>query len=345
MVGKRTALLSAMAVIIGTGVAAAPAVVASAPHDAKPTSVSLTSSDNAVKSSTKQSINVAIEASSNPTTPVNDTLVVVLSKGIEQTGETHDWTFPITANALKVAATGAGTLIVPAKDIAPFGAVSLKIKPIGKISSNSCQNTLTSKSVKVSLTGVFFFDSLSTGRHAWGTVGSRKSFTFAATNTVTWLFSSAASENCGGPQAPCAAGTIWGAQANGVAFDGLTTSQGAVVRASRAVSLAKPHDASRVDSNVAPTIVPTVNPDAQGDAVMTVSGIGKVATGSATITSHGPATLRTTPCGSSDASESSQFFTGDYANGTPPLTVAEQIFGKLSLADNGNGTVDQTKPI
>jgi hypothetical protein len=332
------------AIVVGTGVAAAPTALATAPHAATPNSVTLSSSDGALKSSTKQSIKVALEASNNPSTPANDTVNVVLSKGVEDASETHIWSFPISSSALHVASNGSGTLKVPAAKISPFGSISLTFKPIAKATSQSCNSTVVSKTVKVSLSGVFFFDSKSTGAHKWGTVGSKQHFSFPATNTVTWQFSSPSSENCIPASAPCAASLTWAAQANGVAFDGVSTNQtSSVVRASRSTSLAKPQGASRIDSNVATTTVPTINPNAQGNDVLTVTGSGSTITGSATITSSQPAATIPTPCGSNGGTESSQFFTGAYANGSTPLTVAEQIYGALSLADNSNGTVEQTQ--
>jgi hypothetical protein len=324
-------------------VASAPAVIAASPHVAKATSVSLQSSYAAVTSSTKQALHLVVEASNNPSTPANDTVVVELAKGPEENGEAHDWTFPISASVLRIGPSGAGTLNVPAKNIRPFGAVSLKIKPVGKVTSKSCQGTVTSKSVKVSLSGVFYFDSASSGSHRWGTVGNKKSFSFPATNTVTWLFSSAASENCIATSTPCEPSTTWAAaDAHGVSFDGEATNNDAgVVRASRAVTLSTPHGAVRDDSNVGQTTQPSLT-SADADApVLSVSGAGGVVTGTATIAGSMPATEISTPCGK-NGSELTHFFTGTYSNSSPPLKVTEEIYGTLALGTNNDATVEQT---
>jgi hypothetical protein len=341
------ALLGAVAVVVGTGVASAPAVIAASPHGAKATSVSLQSSYAAVTSSTKQALHVVVEASNNPSTPANDTVVVELAKGPEENGEAHDWTFPISASVLRVASTGAGTVKVPAKDIAPYGTLSLKIKPIGKVTSRSCQGTVTSKSVKVSLSGVFFFDSLSSGKDKWGTVGSRRSFTFPGTNTLTWLFSSAASENCLVSSSPCASVLTWQAQSDGVSFDGARVGNSSVgaVRASRAVKLSKPKGAVRTDNSVGVTTLPTVSGD-DGESttpslVVSGNGTGSDVAGTAMITGAAPVIEVTAPCGKGQT-EITKFFTGSYTNGNPPLTVAEQIYGVLTLKGSGvQGTVDE----
>jgi hypothetical protein len=330
-------------VMVGFGVASAPASAASAPRALKSTSVSLQSSYAAVRSSTKQSLNVVVEASNNPSTPANDTLVVALAKGPVGDGESHDWSFPISASVLRIGPSGAGTLDVPAKSIQPFGAVSLKIEPVGKVTSKSCQGTVTSKSVKVSLSGVFYFDTASTGSHKWGTVGSKKSFSFPATNAVTWLFSSAASENCIATSTPCEPSTTWAAaDAHGVSFDGEATNNDAgVVRASRAATLSTPHGAVRDDSNVGQTTQPSLTSADADPPVLSVSGAGGVVTGTATIAGSMPATQISTPCGK-DGSELTHFFTGRYTNSSPPLKVTEEIYGTLTLGTNNNATVEQT---
>ncbi|HEX3901087.1 MAG TPA: hypothetical protein VHW74_18200 [Mycobacteriales bacterium] len=346
MARRGWALVGAVAIVVGTGVASAPAVVASAPHAAKPTSVSLDTSDPVVKSSTNQALHVALEASNNPSTPANDAINVVLSKGIEDEGETHIWTFPISSSVLHVGSTGAGTLEVPAKDIAPFGDVSLTFKPVGKIASKSCQGKVTSETVNVSVSGVFFFDSKSTGKKKWGTVGSKRQFTFSATNFVTWLFSSAASENCVSSSSLCTGSLSWQAQAGAVSFDGTktdSTSTG-LVRASRAVKLSKPKGATRNDTSVGQTTLPTLTGDdgVSTAPTLTVSGNGTGVIGTAMITGSAPTSDFSAPCGKGQT-ELTKFFTGIYTNGTPALSVAEQIYGALTLkGTNVEGTVDET---
>lgn len=328
------------------GITVAPSVVAAIPHAATPASFSLTSSDSRVTSSTKQALHVAIEASNNPSTPANDNVNVVLSKGVEDASETHIWTFPISSTVLHVAANGAGTLKMPVKDIAPFGTVSLTFKPLGKIVSTSCNGTVTGKHVSVSLSGVFFFDSKSTGAHKWGTVGNRKHFAFAATNTIRWSFSSASAESCVPVATTCTSSLFWSAQSNGGDFDGATTAAGSVVTggsifASRAVNLAKPAGAMRDDSNIGKTSQPTIDTAPDGNATLSVTGGGAGVSGSATITSIAPAVPVTTPC-SGGKTQSSSFWSGTYANGSPGLTVAEQIYGSLKLTGSPSGSFGQS---
>lgn len=319
----------------------APAAIASAPHTAKPSSVSLTSGYASVKSSTKRALHAQLEASNNPSTPANDSASIELAKGAQEDGESHDWTFRISSSVLQVASSGAGTLKLPAKDIAPFGAVSLKFKPIGKPKTKSCEGTVISKTIKVSLSGVFFFDSKSTGSHKWGTVGSKKSFTFPATNTITWLFRSANSENCISAATPCVSDVLWSSQQGAVAFDGFEASNDARMFASRSALLTKPTGATRSDSNVGSTKGLTVAVGGDGNASLAITGSGSGVAGSATITSSAPSQPFPSPCGNGKT-QNSEFWSGPYANGTAPLTVAEQIYGALTMGDNGNGSIGQT---
>lgn len=340
MARRGLALAGAVAVAAAMGVASAPAVVAGAPHAAaKPTSVSLTTSDATFKSSTKQALHVALEASNNPSTPANDSLVVALSKGTPGLGETHTWTFAISSNVLKVATGGSGTLKVPAVSVAPFGSVSLKITPTGKITSRSCGGQVISQSVKVAVSGVFFFDSLSTGAHRWGSVGSKKAFAFPPKNVVTWLYSTTTSESCLPGTSACQTGLLWTAQQSGAQFEGLSTNAGGSIFASRGVALSRPHGAVRTDSATGATFTPTVSTAANGDGTLTVNGSGGV-TGSGVLQSSGQAQEVSVPC-AGGSSQKTDFWTGTFTNGTTALSVPEQIYGPITVADGATGTFTQ----
>jgi hypothetical protein len=337
------ALAGAIAVAVGMAVASAPAVVASAPHAAaKPSSVSLTTSDATYKSSTKQALHVSLEASNNPSTPANDALVVTLSKGTPVLGETHTWTFQISSNVLKVATAGSGTLKVPATSIAPFGSVDLKIKPVGKIASQSCGGQVISQSVKVAVSGVFFFDSKSTGANKWGSVGRKKAFTFPASNVVTWLYSTTTSESCLPDTSVCQTGLLWTAQQSGAQFEGVSTNAGGSIFASRGVALSRPQGAIRTDSSTGTTFTPTVSTAANGDGTLTVNGSGGV-TGSGVLQSSGQAQEISVPC-AGGSSQKTDFWTGTFNNGATALSVPEQIYGPITVQSGATGTFTEPAP-
>jgi hypothetical protein len=138
---------------------------------------------------------------------------------------------------------------------------------------------------------------------------------------------------------------IWQAQSGVVSFDGSDAdSSSGALRASRAVSLSKPKGATRNDIAVGTTTLPSVTGDdgASTTPTLTVSGNGVNVRGSATITGSMPFTEVTAPCGNGQT-ELTKFFTGTYANGSPPLVVSEQIYGSLTLKGDGvMGTVDET---
>lgn len=320
--------------VLGAGLAAAPAATAFASHATKPTSVSLSSSNAKVTTSTKHAIHVEIGASNNPSTPANDQLTVTLSRGSASSGETHTWSFPITSSVLDVASSGKGTLEVPSSKLSPFGVVNLKITPVAKTKTQSCKGHLASKSVEVKLSGTFYFDSRSTGAHKWGSVGSKtKTFHFPATNRLTWLYGSAALENCLSTTTPCGASLFWTAQDGDSLFDGTESSNGSSVFASRTADLSKPKGASRVDTSTAPTKTPVLTVANDGSATLDVQADGGSGSGSAVITSPQQGASVPTPCGKGKT-QNSQFWTGSYAPGTPALVVSEQIFGAITLGAN-----------
>jgi hypothetical protein len=126
-----------------------------------------------------------------------------------------------------------------------------------------------------------------------------------------------------------------------VAFDGFEAGNGARMFASRSASLSKPTGATRSDSNIGATKGLTVAVGGDGNASLAITGSGSGVAGSATITSSAPSQPFPSPCGNGKT-QNSEFWSGPYANGSAPLTVAEQIYGSLTMGDNGNGSIGQT---
>ncbi|MGN6474974.1 MAG: hypothetical protein ACTHK4_15165 [Mycobacteriales bacterium] len=245
------AVAGVSAVLAGTAFALVPAASAAPPSPSpsptpSPTvqSVSLQSSQTKVTSSTSQPLLVQVNATQG------QVMSVTLSNGSSAKSESHVWTFAIDSSALTVDSSGKGTLTVPSAELSPYGSINLTIKPTGTPTTQSCQGTPTSKTQPVTLGGTFFFDSHSTGSHAWGTVGKTAGkFSFAATNTVVWTYVNAT--NLGAcfslGNLPCSPHLFWQAPTQAAILIGNSQGSTGAIFASRTKSLTTPTGAARED--------------------------------------------------------------------------------------------------
>lgn len=93
--------------------------------------------------------------------------------------ESHNWRFQAPKSALGFSSKS-GTIKLPKVNVKPYGTIKLKFKRLNGWKSSKCHTQVTSKSAKVKVSGKFFFNARSTGKHKWGTLGSaKKSFSFA----------------------------------------------------------------------------------------------------------------------------------------------------------------------
>lgn len=342
------AMASVMAAFAGTAFAFVPAASAvTPPPTPSPTpsptvqSVSLQSSQTNVTSSTSKQLLVAVNATQGQIASVT------LSNGTSAKSESHVWTFQIDSSALTVDSTGRGTLNVPSSALSPFGTMNLTIKPIGNAATQDCHGTPTSKTQPVSLGGTFFFNSLSKGSHAWGTVGkSAGKFTFTATNTVVWTYL-----NTTNPGAcfslgnlPCLPHLYWQAPTQAVMLIGNSQGSTGAIFVSRAKSLTTPTGASREDEAFATSKKLALVRN--GKAASLTIKAKKHASGSAKLSAkrHTKPSSQHCKLGSKTVTETSTVWgKATYKNGTKPLKVREQIFGAIKVANNHQSEISKTK--
>jgi hypothetical protein len=96
--------------------------------------------------------------------------------------------------------------------------------------------------------------------------------------------------------------------------------------------LAEPNGATRTDYADMPAPAPKLMPGAAGSATLSVGTAGGVMVGKATLTSTMPGSTFQDACGKNET-ENDTSWTATSHNGTPPLTIKEQIFGAMKLPD------------
>jgi hypothetical protein len=325
--------LLAVGVLAAVGATAAPASATPAAA-AVMTDVALSSSLTAVTSSTSTKLDVDLYA--DKSTPQGEPVTESFETDLQTPTytESHSWSLPIKAPAFTIATSDAGTLDLPAAATGPYGTVNLTITPIGPATRQSCDATDYSLTKPVRLSGTFFFNTNSGGPHKWGTVGSATTkFTFTAGSTVETTYGLGAVA-CAPPYSyPCTSGVTWDAANSSYSislYGAATSATSGYVDGTRLVKLTTPTGATRYDYAYVTSPAPKLTLLAAGAASVAVTSTA-AASGSATLHSTKPATSYTSPCGSGMSEHVKDWSPATFTNGTPPLSVPEQIFGVISL--------------
>jgi hypothetical protein len=332
------ALVGAGSMLVGAGFGLVPVASAATPSPS-PTvqSVSLQSSATKVTSSTSHQLLVQLNATQG------QTATITLRDGSSATSESHAWTFPIDSSALTVDSNGRGTLNIPAAEISPYGTVDLTIQPVGKPTTQSCQGAPTSQTQQVSLGGSFFFDTHSSGSHAWGTVGKKTGkFTFSATNTVVWTYVNTNPGCYNLNSVPCQASLYWQSPNQALILGGSRIGTKGSIFASRTTSLSAPSGASRADEafGVSKKLALVRSGSAASLKVTALTN----STGSATLSAkrHSkPASQHCAQGGKTKTETLTSWNNARYRNGTKPLKVLEQIFGAIKVPNNSQATISK----
>lgn len=344
-------LMGASGVLAATGFGLVPAALA-APHDVPAVqSVALQSSQTAVTSSTSHHLRVQVTANqtqaSSSRVPSSGQVTVTLGTGTSDKSEFHQWQFQDADGALTVDSTGNGNLTMSNAQLSPFGKINLTIAPIGDPVVHSCEGTPQSQTQDVSLEGTFFFDSRSTGKNAWGSVGKKSnSFTFAATNTLTTTYVDTNPTGCLpnlGFQ-PCAASLFWQSGTEAVTLSGVKTGRHGSIFASRTTDLTAPADATRIDEAFG-TSRKLVLKTSGTAASLSVTGDHN-STGSAALSAKKHAKPYSAQCrkgGKSKVETSTTWSDAKYKNGSRPLAVKAEIFGAIKVADSSTAEIVKTK--
>jgi hypothetical protein len=351
MARRAIAILGAGAALAGTSFGLVPA--AAAPSDVPAVqSVALESSQTAVTSSSAHKLRVQVTANQTQPQvagqPSSGLVTVTLSTGTSDKSEFHEWSFPGADGALSVDSTGAGKLTMTNPQIAPFGKMNLTITPVGDPTTQSCDGTPRSQTQKVSLDGTFFFDSMSSGKNAWGTVGQKsKSFTFAATNTVTTTYVNTNPTAClpDFGNLPCASSLFWQSTPNeGLSLSGVKVGTHGSIFASRTTDLSAPAGAKRIDEAFATSKKLVLTTSGTAASLPVKSDTNSAGSAKLSAKKHGkPFSTNCKKAGKSRVETSTTWNNAKYKNGSKPLAVHEQIYGAIKIANNRAAQITRTR--
>jgi hypothetical protein len=309
--------------IVGVGVVGLPgAVSVAAPAPPKLDAVSFLPAVQSLESTTHKVLSVGLSANKSIQTgsSFSSANITVSRKGVP---ESHSWNFDLTSGAVAFnPATGKG-FVHSATELRPFGKIALTLRAIGKGRTVTC-GTYKTTTRRVSVRGVFIFDTRSTGKGRWGKVGHNKARTFAGRSEV--IYETGGFQSCQGPFiVPC----------NEVSFDGSISKAGKktvrMLFVFRNVGIKTPKNASRTDEmdirdNRMTFVV------ANKRATVRLGASGPI-TGSATLISPAAGTkISPSSCGKAPKrTQNEMSWRAPYKNGKAPLTVHEQIEGPYRL--------------
>ena len=139
------------------------------------------------------------------------TQIVVAVESRNQ-AEEHDWTFPAPDAALSLSAKGKGRIHLTSRRSAGYAIISLKASPSGRATVSRCQGKVATRTRHLSLSGTLLLRTRSTGKRAWGAVGSaHRKLRFSTRSKVTWVRDAAV--GCPTPSIACRSTFVW--QASG----------------------------------------------------------------------------------------------------------------------------------
>jgi hypothetical protein len=247
--------------------------------------------------------------------------------------ESHAYSFKAGSDALTVDHAGKGTLQAPATAIGSYGVVNLKITPVGPARTIRCNGQPSTKTQPVKLSGKFFLSTKSSGRHKWGSVGSKRQFTFAASNSITWNYAASCS-NLSFP--PCASSFSWSATGPGSSMYGAGATSGSVL-ASRTVQLSQAAGAIRADT-VTFDATWSLKVAKNKSAVLHITA-GAGGAGKTTMRSIGSGRSHRVACGKSGKqSATATSWQAKYVNGRPALLAKAKIFGGIKVKNTAGET-------
>jgi len=190
---------------------------------------------------------------------------------------------------------------------------------------------------------------MSTGKNAWGTVGSKAKntkFTFSATNTLTTTYVNSNPGAClpDFSNLPCASSLFWQSGNDAASLSGVKVGTHGEIFASRTADIATPAGTKRIDeafgtskklvlntSGTAASLSVTHDTNSKGSAKLSAKKHGK------------PYSTDCKKSGKSRVETATTWSNAKYKNGSTPLAVKAQIYGAIKVADNTSAEIVKTK--
>jgi hypothetical protein len=326
--------------------AQAKAELAQGPRAETVSSLDLQSFVAKTTSTTGVKLYVSFDASNVIGFPKYDSADVILDN--LNSSEGHLWSFPIGKRAFVPKSSGAGSFRTGSA-FGAYGSVAVTFTPTASKRIEVCNATNYVRDQTERVRGTFFFDSHSTGRHAWGKVGSKtKAFSFKG---QTNLFTGYSSGLCTPKTSvgACYSQVSWSAttvtdkpQSKSVTFSGSVGDGPTDMDATREVNLSAPKRAQRFDFVYGKEPAPVLTTSGQAGTVKVTTAGGSFG-GSGTIKSSDGMVQKPTKCKTGTLKET-EWNVATFTPGASTLRAREQIFGTISLpAGKWAATMDSIK--
>lgn len=298
--------------------------------------------DASVVSTTHKQLAISVQAfldSARGGEPASSTLDV--TPATRSGSESHEFGFIVGASTLHFS-DGKG-YIRPANSTLPdHGRMDLAIVVRGTTRRVNCSTaTNYTLSTPVTLRGRFFFETRSTGRNAWGSIGSTsRVFSMRATMVRTYTTNNGSGGGCGTPLPACTTGPTWDVfhgTSSVQLFADSTLAPKSELFADRSVTISK--TLSRFDSVLVAVPRPRLSGEGANARLSITTTAGSRASGSAVLNATAASSARTSACklGTSRRIETIRSFPATLTSHR--LAVRELVFGTLSYTA-GSGDID-----
>jgi hypothetical protein len=249
--------------------------------------------------------------------------------------EEHTWSFDASGHApVHVTSDGSGVVHLLHQQLGGFGRINLSVQPAGQLLQR-CDGRAIGQQRRVAVHGAFVFNTRSSGRHRWGSVGrADHSVRFSRGGTFTNARGCSTAFPC-----PAQQTLYWGmdrlvagapTSIRGTSMAGTTKASGhRLVFFAGAGTL----DSRRDFGRIAVVKPPTLHVQPRGNATLTVFAHGGAATIDAT---HHQTTKEA--CGSGVKQTQRRVWSGgDFTNGKHPIRIPMQIFGPIQVTTSAVG--------
>jgi hypothetical protein len=258
--------------------------------------------------------------------------------------ESHNWLFGLPEkNFAFHLGSGHGGLVAGSKNLDKFGRLDLALTSRGKSTLRTCAAGAAERITPVKVTGTFVFHSHTAGTKVpWGSVGKRrKVMTFKGRNIIDTDYGSPTNA-CFNPPPPCSSDVSWSSIGRGQDFEGAdfvnNGKHHGFLIGDNFSSVGGRNGPERSDTVFAPFPVPkAVASGTGGESVAVVSKGRHGVSGSATLTSVGDPRSSQQACTGGSLTE--QSWTASYTNGKTPLTLSEDIGGRMTLPNSANAAI------
>lgn len=332
------AVASAVCVVAALGLTGTPAHAAST---ATPTFTDddVSTTPTTITTSTGKKLSLIVDVDVDPPSDCpdcgNEATDVEVELATPDGTEEHDWDGNGPSSDYTPPSGTTPGVIASNNDLGTQGAIDLTVTPVGEPTTHMCSGKVGSVTQKATVSGTFFFDTRSSGVHAWGAIGSSATpITFTESATLD----SSTDDDCSFDQFlnGCQFRSTWFVGgANHLVF-GETGTKNTPFQFVHFASLA--NDVDRTDTYSGELASAAITKSGT-HAKVRIAGNHKLTSGSGTLTTTLKHSVKST-CGAKHTKVTDKDYEGTFKNGSKPFTVHPQVFGNVSLKSGSKGAID-----